>query len=88
MLLPGIVAAEAHGATSRWEAPFRQAVADDLASFKPPLIFVQTEQLPGLPRHFDVLAWLLRDPRFAKQWASYRQDGVADRYFAVYRREG
>jgi hypothetical protein len=87
MLLPGIVAAETRGATSRWEAPFRQAVAEDLASFKPPLIFVQTEQLPGLPRHFDVLAWLLRDPRFAAQWAHYRADGVADRFFGVYRRE-
>jgi hypothetical protein len=87
MLLPGIVAAEARGEHSRWEAPFRQAIADDLASFKPPLIFVQTEQLPGLPLHFDVLAWLLRDPRFAAQWAHYRADGVADRYFAVFRRE-
>jgi hypothetical protein len=86
MLLPGIVAAEARGETSRWEAPFRQAVADDMASFKPPLIFVQTEQLPGLPRHFDVLAWLLRDPRFAAQWAHYRADGIADRYFEVFRR--
>jgi hypothetical protein len=86
MLLPGIVAAEARGETSRWEAPFRQVVADDLASFKPALIFVQTEQLPGLPRNFDVLAWLLRDPRFAAQWAHYRADGTADRFFAVYRR--
>jgi len=87
MLLPGIVAAEARGEHSRWEAPFRQAMAEDLASFKPPLVFVQTEQLPGLPLHFDVLAWLLRDPRFAAQWGHYRADGVADRYFAVYRRE-
>jgi hypothetical protein len=87
MLLPGIVAAEARGEHSRWEAPFRQAVAEDLASFKPPLIFVQTEQLPGLPLHFDVLAWLLRDPRFAALWARYRQDGTADRYFAVFRRQ-
>jgi hypothetical protein len=87
MLLPGIVAAEAHGGHSRWEAPFRRAVAEDLASFRPPLIFVQTEQLPGLPRHFDVLAWLLRDPRFAAQWAQYLPDGTADRYFAVFRRQ-
>jgi hypothetical protein len=87
MLLPGIVAAEARGEHSRWEAPFRQAVAEDLASFKPPLIFVQTEQLPGLPVHFDVLAWLLRDPRFAALWAQYRPDGTADRYFAVFRRQ-
>jgi hypothetical protein len=86
MLLPGIVAAEARGEHSRWEAPFRQAVAEDMARFKPPLVFVQTEQLPGLPLHFDVLAWLLRDPQFAAQWAQYRADGVADRYFAVFRR--
>jgi hypothetical protein len=86
MLLPGIVAAEARGGHSRWEAPFRQAVAEDMATLKPSLIFVQTEQLPGLPLHFNVLAWLLRDPRFAAQWAQYRAEGIADRYFVVYRR--
>jgi hypothetical protein len=85
-MLPGIVAQTRSGGTSRWEAPFRTAVAADLARFMPSLIFVQLDDLPGLPADFDLLAWLMRDPGFASQWSHYRADGGADGHFAVFRR--
>jgi hypothetical protein len=85
-MLPGIVSAASAGRTSRWEAPFRAAMAEDLGHFAPPLIFVQRDDLPGLPKNFDLLAWLMRDPRFASQWAHYHADGGADGHFAVFRR--
>jgi hypothetical protein len=85
-MLPGIVAASSAGLVSPYEGPFRAAMAEDLSRFRPPLIFVQLDDLPGLPATFDLLGWLMRDPRFAAQWSHYRADGGADGHFAVYRR--
>ncbi len=85
-MLPGIVAAERRGHPSPWEAPFRHIVEQDFATFQPPLVFVQLDQLPGLPADFDLLAWLKADPRFTAEWSHYHSDGSVDLHFAVFRR--
>ena len=86
-MLPGIVAAERRGQKSPWEAQFRTAVWQDMEKFQPALVFVQLDQLPGLPGNFDLLAWLLRDPAFAKQWSHYRRGSRTDLHFDLYRRD-
>ena len=85
-MLPGIAAAERRGVPSPWEAPFRAAVSEDMEKFQPALVFVQLDQLPGLPADFNLLAWLLQDPAFARQWAHYRRGGTTDLHFDAYRR--
>ena len=74
-------------ASAAWEAYLRQIIVEDFADFRPSLVFVPGEDnhLEALPEGFDVLAWFLRDPDFAAQWAHYRAAGRADD-FLVYER--
>ncbi len=80
IMLPGLVQAAQRGVTSPWEQPFRDWVNEDMRRYRPRLVFVAPDGPQALPRGFDVLAWLLKDPGFAAIWSQYRQDGVRDRY--------
>ena len=88
-LLPAIVNTPADGddRAAAWEPYLRQSMVEDIARFQPSLVFVPDEDtnLQALPEDFDVLAWFLRDPDFAEQWAHYRAAGRADD-FLVYER--
>jgi hypothetical protein len=84
IMLPGLVQAEQNGHISRWEAPFRQWIDADMRRYNPALVFVPPNGDQALPRGFDVLAWLLRDPAFASIWSHYHADGTRDG-FRVFR---
>jgi hypothetical protein len=87
-LLPGLVKSERQENEQRyWEAYLRRGVAEDMARFRPAVVFIPPEGTDySLPRGFSILEWLLRDPDFAAEWSHYRPAGKANA-FRVYRRE-
>jgi len=78
IMLPGLVAAEKRGIVSPWESVYRGWIDADMRRFRPALVFVPPVGPQAMPRDFDVLAWLLRDPAFAAVWSHYHEVGVRD----------
>ncbi len=80
IMLPGLLKAEQRGEVSPWEGVFRGWIDADLLRYRPAVVFIPPNGPEATPPGFDVLAWLLRDPKFAAIWSHYRQDGTRDTF--------
>lgn len=85
IMLPELAAAHGDPKVAHWETWFRNAIAQDLKSHRPTLVFVPLFQDQAMPAGFDVLGWFKQDPGFRREWQSYEAAGVAGNY-AVFQR--
>ncbi len=83
--LAGIAADRPEAADSAYAQGLAQAVTEDFLRYRPDVVLVDLrDDQFGLPRHYDILGFFLRDNHFASVWRDYRQFGAVDGY-AVYR---
>ncbi len=71
--------------SKRFESYFLKAVGEDMAHYKPQLIFLEKTQ-----KNQDILLWLKQNPWFKKEWAAFiplqGDFGEFDNFFLVYMR--